>query len=220
MKHAIKGVVIGLSVVCLLINSSGAFAEELVSISLPDPQIEKGRPLMQALNDRKSLRSFSAKEIDIQEVSNILWAASGVNRSDIGKRTAPSAMNWQEIDIYVARKDGLFLYDAHENKLECVLADDIREVVGVQEFTAQAPLNLIFVSDFSKMGDGDETDKMFYSATDTGFISQNVYLYCASEGLATVVLGWVEKDALHEAMKLKPEQKVILTQPVGYLSEE
>ena len=151
-------------------------------------------------------------------LSNLLWAAFGINRANSGKRTAPSAMNWQEIDIYVAMKSGLYLYNAGQNLLEPVLAQDIREHVGVQDFTQTAPVNLIYVADYTRMS-GDNKSKNFYSATDTGFISQNVYLFCSSEGLATVVLGWVNKPQLAKVMKLKKTQKIILTQPVGYVQE-
>jgi SagB-type dehydrogenase family enzyme len=175
-----------------------------------------GRPLMEVLKDRKTIRSFSNKELSLQELSNLLWAAFGVNRPEEGKRTAPSAVNWQEIDIYVAKKDGLYLYDAGKNILIKILDEDIRGSTGEQDFVKDAPINLVFVSDYSRMGDAPKESKDFYSATDTGFISQNVYLFCASEGLGTVVRGWVDKEKLHKIMKLKEEQKVILAQTVGY----
>lgn len=191
------------------------FAEESKAIELLEPQLERGKLLMQALKERKTNRQFSTKELPLEVISNLLWAASGVNRPDSGKRTVPTAVNWQEIDIYVAMQKGLYLYNAQKHILEPVMARDIREFTGIQPFTQIAPLNLIYVADFSKM-DGDDENKNFYSATDTGFISQNVYLFCASEGLATVVLGWVDKPALSKIMNLREDQKIILTQPVGY----
>jgi len=148
-------------------------------------------------------------------LSNLLWAAFGINRPDSGKRTAPTAMNMQEIDIYVATADGLYLYNAKENALEPILSEDIRAATGPQPFVKDAPVNLVFVADFAKMR-GSEENKVFYSATDTGFVSQNVYLFCASEGLATVVRGYVEKDKLAKVMKLRDDQKIILAQTVGY----
>ncbi|OGV49255.1 MAG: hypothetical protein A2X49_10080 [Lentisphaerae bacterium GWF2_52_8] len=183
-------------------------------IALPKPQTEGGIPLMQALKARHSARTFSPDTLPLQTVSNLLWAASGITRED-GKRTAPSACNWQEIDIYLAMPQGLYLYDAKEHKLIKTLPDDIRATTGKQPFVKNAPLCLIYVADFKKMGDAPENDKAFYSATDTGFVSQNVYLFCASAGLNTVVLGFVDKPALAAAMKLRPEQKIILSQPVG-----
>jgi nitroreductase len=123
-------------------------------------------------------------------------------------------MNWQEIDIYVATSDGLFLYDAKGNRLEPVLAQDIRPATGTQPFVATAPLNLIYVADLSRAGSGPETE--LFTAADAGFISQNVYLFCASEKLATVVRGSIDRVALAKAMKLRPDQKIILAQTVGY----
>ncbi len=200
----------------LLICTTLTYAQELKPIQLLEPQFEGGRPLMQVLKDRKSSRTFSAEKLPMQVLSNMLWAAFGVNRTDSGKRTAPTAMNRQEIDIYVATADGLYIYDAKAHTLKPVLAEDIRALTGRQPFVQEAPVNLIFVADFSKMGKGKEDQKAFYSATDTGFISQNVYLYCASEGLATVVRGAVDKPAMAKVMNLRPDQKVILAQSVGY----
>jgi SagB-type dehydrogenase family enzyme len=188
---------------------------ELKSIKLPKPQTDGGKPLMQALKDRKTSREFSSEKLPMQTLSNMLWAACGVSRKD-GKRTAPSAMNWQEIDVYVALAEGLYFYDAKANMLVGVLAGDIRGATGTQPFVKDAPVNLVFVADFAKMGNAPADQKEFYAAIDTGYISQNVYLYCASEGLATVVRGLVDRSMCQEAMKLRPDQKVILAQTVGY----
>jgi nitroreductase len=188
--------------------------EQSAIVQLPAPQTEGGMPLMQALSQRKTSREFSTKELPDQVLSNMLWAAFGINRPD-GKRTAPSAMNMQETDIYVATAKGLYLYDPKANTLVQTLAEDIRAKTGGQPFVATAPVNLVYVADHAKMRGSDE-DKEFYSVVDTGFISQNVYLFCASEGLATVVRGYVNKPALAKAMNLRPDQKIILAQTVGY----
>lgn len=198
-----------------LICGFPAFAEKPEPIQLSQPQFNRGKLLMEALKERQTNRSFSSKELPLDVLSNLLWAADGINRPEVGKRTAPSAVNWQEIDIYVAMKKGLYLYNPGKNILEPVLAQDIREFAGKQDFTKDAPVDLIYVADFSRMS-GDENKNNFYSAVDTGFVSQNVYLFCASEGLATVVLGMVDKPALAKIMGLKDKQKIILTQPVGY----
>jgi SagB-type dehydrogenase family enzyme len=190
-------------------------AQTLKSIELPKPQTEGGKPLMQALKERKTSRQFSGEKLSMQTLSNMLWAGFGINRPD-GKRTAPSAMNKQEIDIYVATAEGLYLYDAKANMLIGILAEDIRAATGTQSFVKDAPVNLIFIADFSKMGNGPDEQKQFYAAADTGYISQNVYLYCASEGLATVVRGSVDKPALAAIMKLPDSKKIILAQTVGY----
>ena len=200
----------GFFMLCLTLSAQ-IFAQD---IQLPTPRKTGGLPLMEALNARQTGRDFSSKPLDEQMLSDLLWAALGINRPD-GKRTAPSARNMQEIDLYVALPSGLYLYEAKQNVLEQIFSDDIREQTGKQPFTQRAPVNLIYVAETKRMR-GDTT---FYSAVDTGYISQNVYLFCASEGLNTVVLGMVDKDALHKAMKLKPSQLVILTQPVGFPPE-
>ena len=194
------------------------YAEELKPIRLLQPEFDRGKLLMEALKERKSTRSFSSRELPIDILSNLLWAAFGINRPGSGKRTAPSASNIQEIDIYVAMKKGLYLYNPAQHALEPVMAGDIREFTGKQEFTKVAPINLIYVANFSKLG-ADTDNKIFYSANHAGYISQNVYLFCASEDLATVVLGWVDKPALKKIMNLKKDQEIILTQPVGYSQE-
>ena len=125
-------------------------------------------------------------------------------------------MDRREIDIYVALAEGLYLYDPGSHQLKPVLAQDIRAATGGQPFVASAPVNLVFVADYAKMAGGAKEDQDFYAAADTGYISQNVYLFCASEGLATVVRGWLDRPALAKAMKLRPDQKVILAQTVGY----
>lgn len=198
-----------------LLLSANLFAQEVKSIKLPQPDMQGGKPLMQALKERKTSREFSAKELSPQMVSDLLWAAYGVNRVESKGRTAPSAMNVQEIDIYVSFSSGLYLYDPFKNTLELVVGEDIREATGNQSFVKEAPINLIFVADLSraqKLGESKELDM----ASDAGFISQNVYLYCASSGLSTVVRGSFDEKKLSYAMKLKPNQKIILTQTVGY----
>ena len=171
---------------------------------------------MRALKDRKSQREFSSEELPLQVLSDLLWAANGINRPESGLRTAPTAMNLQEIDIYAAKADGLYLFDANGNSLVPVLGEDIRAVTGKQSFVSDDSLNLIYVADLSKMSRTSSADADFYAATDTGYISQNVYLCCAAAGLTTVVRGWIDKTALAQAMKLRPDQRIILAQTVGY----
>jgi len=192
-------------------SSTTTTAEQLAPIQLPPPQTDGGMPLMQALKARRSIRQFSDKKLPPQVLSNLLWAAWGINRDD-GRRTAPSAMNRQEIDIYVAMQEGLYLYNAKEHRLDPVVKQDLRAATGTQPFVAQAPVNLIYVADMAKLGRPDELT----AYADTGFISQNVYLFCASEGLATVVRGSVQKDSLAKAMNLRADQKITYAQTVGY----
>lgn len=205
-----------LALAILFACSTLTFAQEFKPIKLLEPQTDSGKLLMQALKDRQSLRAFSNEKLPVQVLSNLLWAAFGVNRPESGKRTAPSAMNWQEIDIYVALQEGLYLYDAKSHTLNPVLEKDLRSATGSQPFVKEAPMSLIYVADFSRTGKVTEEIKNFFATVDTGFISQNVYLFCASEGLGTVVLETVDKPALAKKMGLRPDQKVILTQPVGY----
>jgi SagB-type dehydrogenase family enzyme len=192
-------------------------AQELKEIKLPKPQTEIGKPLMQVLKLRSSSRNFSEKEIPIQELSNILWAANGINRIESGKRTAPSARNWQEIDVYVSLAEGVYLYDAKLHSLHSVIAGDLRAMCGVQDFVKTAPVNLVYVSDYSKIKSNDNDEvKLMWTSAGVGFIAQNVYLYCASQGFACVIRGLIERTKLAEALKLKEDQKIILSQTVGY----
>ncbi|MBU3956117.1 SagB/ThcOx family dehydrogenase [bacterium] len=207
-----KYVVITALIISVL--NSGVSAESKQSIKLLKPQTSIGKPLMQALKDRSSSRDFSTKELSEKDLSNLLWAAWGINR-DSGLRTAPSARNWQEIDVYVAMAKGLYLYNAEAHTLELIISKDIRKNTGQQAFVQIAPINLIYVADYNKMNCEDE-EKKFYSAANTAFISQNVYLYCASEGLATVIRGLVDRKGLAKVMKLKKSQHVVFSQTVGY----
>lgn len=189
---------------------------ELDTLYLPSPRSEGGKPLMQVLGERRSSRAFRKEGLSEQVLADLLWAAFGVNRQESGKRTAPSARNWQEIDIYVTMESGCYVYDAARHVLVKILAEDIRASTGTQSFVAEAPVNLVYVADFSRMHGATEDQKRFYSAADAGFISQNVYLFCASEGLGTVVRGLVERGALAEKMALRTDQEIILAQSVGY----
>jgi hypothetical protein len=190
-------------------------AQTPVAVSLPKPETHGGKPLMQALAERKSEREFASRDLNPQVLSNLLWAGFGINRPD-GRRTAPSAMNRQTIDVYVLKADGAYVYDAAKNQLLPVSAADLRSAAGTQAFVGQAPLNLVYVSDYSKMGNSPELDKATFAGAETGFIGQNVYLYCASEGLATVIRASIDKAPLAKALKLRPEQHIVLAQTVGY----
>jgi len=203
-------------IIALLLCGAVAAEQQLTSLQLPAPQTESGRPLMQVLKERSTSRSFSARKLPPQVLSNLLWAAFGVNRPESGHRTAPSAKDRQEIDIYVAMAEGLYVYEAKTHVLQPVLAVDIRAMTGRQSFVADAPVNLVYVADLGRMGKASKEEQDLYSAADTGFISENVYLFCASEGLATVVRGSVDRETLAKAMRLRPDQKIILAQTVGY----
>jgi SagB-type dehydrogenase family enzyme len=184
-------------------------------IKLPAPRTEGGMPLMQALKERKSGREFSSRKLSMETLSNLLWAAWGINRPD-GHRTAPSARNLQDIDVYIAMDDGLYLYEAENHQLQKISSEDIRGATGNQDYVKDAPLNLIFVSNLAKLNVPDPMAVEFFTGTHTGFLSQNVYLFCASEGLSTVVRGNIDKAALAKTMKLRADQKITLAQSVGY----
>ncbi len=200
--------------------ATGSPAAGLTDIALPKPRMEGGKPLMQVLKERQSDRVFSTNALPIQLISDLLWAGCGVNREDTGKRTAPSARNWQEIDVYAITEDGAYRYDAKANSLRAVVKGDLRKFTGMQEFVATAPLNLVYVADLSKMEGAAPEDQTLYASADAGFISQNVYLFCASEGLATVVRGSVDRVALAKALHLPSHQRIIFTQTVGYRGSE
>ena len=197
-----------------------AGAEELAAIKLVKPNMSGGKPLMQALKERATSRDISDRELPPQVLSDLLWASSGINRADSGKRTAPSARDWREISVYAATTKGLYLYNAVANTLEPLVSHDIRPLSDMQPAALAAPVLLLYVADHSKMGKTQPEMMDFYSAADTGFISQNVYLFCASEGLATVVMGGINREVLSKQMGLRPGEKVILVQPVGYPKPE
>jgi len=191
-------------VIIIALAAPLAFAQD---ITLPAPQTNGGKPLMQALAARQSSRQFADRDLAPQTLSNLLWAAYGFNRP--AKRTAPSAKNQQEMEIYAFLKDGIYLYDAKANKLLQKVAGDHRETAGTQSFVATAPVNLVFVGDLSKL------ERELIHA-DCGFISQNVYLFCASEGLATVVRAGMDKPALAKLLGLRPQQEAFYNQCIGY----
>lgn len=190
--------------------------DEARTIALPAPTKQGGLSLMDALKARRSSREFSDETLPPQLLSDLLWAAFGINRPQSGGRTAPSAHDWEEIDLYVATPKGTFVYRPKPHALVEVSSEDLRAATGIQPFVAHAPLNLVYIADLSRMTQASEEEKRWYSGPDAGFIAQNVYLFCASAGLATVVRGMVERTALARTLRLKPDQVIILAQTVGY----
>ena len=184
------------------------------NIELPAPQKTGGMPLMEALAKRSTVKAFDTTDISIQQLSNLLWASFGINRPD-GRRTAPSASNKQEIDIYVLLKNGAYVYDAQNNKLNQITPEDLRGQATDQRF-ADAPVQLIFIADLAKRGENSEEGKLRTANIDCGYISQNTYLYCTSEGLVTGARGSVNRDALISKLNLKPDQKILLAHSVGF----
>ena len=192
------------------------------AIQLPAPQIDLDFPLMRAIEIRRTRRKWQSCDLSDQEISNLLWVAAGVTHGQTkrskSRRTAPSACNSQEVKVYVALAKGVYLFDENEHRLILVLSQDIRKDIGTQKMMHSAPLGLIYVSDFSKLKSiffRNDNQKWFTSAADTGFMSQNVYLYCAAAGLSTAVLSLVNRDKLHKIMALKECEKIVYTQVVG-----
>jgi len=203
------------SLIALLLVPLGLITgQELKPVALPTPQTSGGKPLMQVLKERKSVRDFGPERVSRQTLSNLLWAAWGINRDD-GRRTAPSASNRQEIDVYVIMADGTYIYDAKANALKPVVQTDMRKLAGTQAYAADAPVNLIYIADTAKLG-GDDAARLATANANTGFIAQNVYLFCASEGLGTVVRASVNRADLAKALNLRAEQPITLAQSVGY----
>jgi len=189
-------------------------------INLPAPDKTGGAPLMQAFNNRISTREYDSRQLSQNQLSNLLWAAWGINRPETGKHTAPSSNNRQEMMVYVALESGLYLYLPETHSLKQIHNRDIRKATGKQDFVEIAPVNLIYVADLAKAGVAKpETagpESLNTSYINTGFMAQNVYLWCASENLACVVRGWVDIPELSKAMALPAIQRVIITQTVGY----
>ncbi len=206
----------GLSLVFVVGVVFSASGGEMKPIKLPVPKLDKSKSLAQALKDRKSTKEYGAGNVSPQVLSNLLWAGFGINRLDSGRRTAPSAYNKQDVDIYVTTADGAYLYNAKGNDLVPVVPGDLRALTGTQSYFKDAAINLVYVSDTKKMeGAGEEAAKMVIASLNTGFVAQNVYLCSAAEGLATVFRISIDKEKLGQALKLRPEQKITGAQTIG-----
>jgi SagB-type dehydrogenase family enzyme len=189
-------------------------ADAVFDGSLPAPHRTGGKPLMQALQERHSIRDFKPDALAPQQMSDLLWAAFGINRPEIEHRTAPSAVNCQDIDIYIALSSGLYRYDAKPHRMLKVSDVDVRPLTSGQPFGKIAPIQLIYVSDYARMAKIKPDLRALYSGVDTGCIVQNVYLFCASENLACVVHE-LDRDPLAKAMNLRADQHIIVAQAVG-----
>ena len=185
------------------------------TLALLPPSPSGGMPLMSALASRQSLREFAPEPLPEQVLADLLWAAGGINRHDVDGRTAPSAMNAQEVLLYVAMPQGLFLYEPKPHALRLVVSSDVRRVTGNQDFVDTAPLDLVFVADHARMKLVPAAQREAYAHATAGAMAQNVYLYCASEGLATVIRAWFNRDALARAMGLQADHQLLLSQTVG-----
>lgn len=198
--------------------------EEIIKLPLPQKELEF--PLMKAFENRRTIRKWSEAPISKQEISNILWAACGITKNKIGKtkskRTAPSACNSQEIRVYAILCEGVFLYNEENHELELIDSIDIRENIGTQKMMKTAPMGLVFVADLSRMNGPlfkNQEAQRFCAWVDTGYISQNIYLYCAAANLATAVLALINRDELSKLLKLNEDEKIVLTQVIGHRIE-
>jgi nitroreductase len=183
--------------------------------ALPSPRREGGLPLMEALARRQSSREFAPTALDEQTLSDLIWAAGGVNRPALGGRTAPSAMNAQEVLLYAAMPQGLYLYEPVAHEMQLAVASDVRRVTGYQDFVDDAAMDLVYVADHGRMGMVPAAQRTAYAYAAAGAMAQNVYLFCASARLATVVRAWFDRDALAKAMGLGNDQQLLLAQTVG-----
>lgn len=209
MKQSISTLLFTLFVGC-------AVAQAQTVMKLGKPDMKRGTSTMKALSERKSTRECADRKFSDKDLADLLWAANGVNRKD-GKRTAPSAMNRQDIDIYVVNDKGAYLYNAAENQLELVAEGDFRtQVASRQDFVKAFPVSLVLVSDLDRFAKNDEHTRLM-AAVDAGCVSQNISLFCAANGLATVVRGTMDDDALRKTLKLNDSQLLLLNQPVGYM---
>jgi len=184
-------------------------------VDLPAPNKAGGKPLMQALDLRRSTRAYATRPLPPQVLSDVLWAAFGVNRPS-GDRTAPYWRHVMVIDVYASMVDGVWRYDPAKHQLVLHMAEDIRADTGLQDFVAGAPLNLIYVAHGERMTDVSPEERRLYASVDAGFIGQNVYLYCASEGLGSVFRGAVDTAKLGKRLGLPAGQFVTFAQTVGY----
>lgn len=198
----------------LIVASMSASAQDVKK--LPEPNKDVKMTLFQSLQQRKSVREYSGKEIDDMKLSQLLWAAVGINRPD-GHLTAPTAINAQDITVYVCSKDGAWLYVAKDNALQKVSDKDLRDAVaGRQKFAAEAPISLVIVTDNAKFRGGSTNGPTISGAIDAGYVSQNIDLACEALGLATVPRATMDKEALKTELKLSDTQNAILNHPIGY----
>jgi len=203
-----------MSILCLYVLTS-ARAAGPVSVPLPPPDTHGGKTLMTALKERASTKAYVEDSVSAETLSNLLWAAFGVNRPESGKRTAATAFNCRNIDIYVVFQEGTYVYDAVKHRLEGVSDRDLRSLAASQEGVRAAAVQLVYVADNEKIDDRFEAKKSFYAAFHAGSISQNVYLYCAASGLGSVVRDGVDRIALKQALGLRAHQHIVIAQTVG-----
>jgi len=206
-----RSIIVSILLVCVI----NIQAQELKVIKLNTPDKTRGTTVMQALNDRKSVREYAPESLIPQDLSDLLWAANGINRPD-GRRTAPSARNLQSVELYVIFPEGAFHYDHKEHVLNPVASGDFRDALaGGQDFVKTAPLTIVMVADMTKYGNMSENSKMM-AAVDVGIVCQNINLACAGLGLVTVPRGIMDHATLKNVLKLTDMHIILMNNPVGY----
>jgi SagB-type dehydrogenase family enzyme len=206
-----------ITILSAIFLSCSLFGQELKPVTLNPPDLKKGLTVMEAFSLRASNTDFSDRKLTLQDLSDLLFAADGINRKDIKKRTAPSAMNAQDIDVYVFLQEGVYLYDAFQSVLSPVVTGDQRLLAaGPQESVAKAPVILLLVSDISRFKMPDETMRLENAAKDAGIVSQNINIFCAGTGLITRTRGSMDLVKIKSLLKLKDSQHPMLNNPVGY----
>ncbi len=193
-------------------------AQSLQPIKLVTPSKDRGSSIMKALADRRSTRDFSDRKLSAQDLSDVIWAANGINRPADGKKTAPSAMNKQDIDIFVIMEKGAYLYEAKTHSLKPVVAGDYRPLIGdSQPYINKVPVCLLMVSDLARFDMKMDIEiKKQWAAFDAGIISQNISLFCSGCGFVTVPRAFMKKDELKKVLNLSNTQEPMLNNPVGY----
>lgn len=208
-----------ISMAIMLATASCLMAQTTKEIQLQTPNTDRGSSIMKSLADRQSVRECADRELSLSDLSDLLWAANGVNRPATGKRTAPSAMNLQEVDVYAILPQGAYKYDAQNHKLVLLAEGDYRQAVASrQDFVTAFPMSLVLVSDLSKYRNNDDHAKLM-AAADAGYVSQNICLFCSGVGLVTVPRATMDETVLREALKLTDSQVLMLNNPVGYPKE-
>lgn len=203
-----------LFVISLLLTSAFLSAQQIKPITLKAPNKDKGSSIMNALANRKSINEYSDKKLSIEDLSDLLWAANGINRPDENKRTSASAMNRQDVLIYTFATDGVHLYDANTHELKPIVQGDHRKLFGER---GTSPLIILLVTDIAKFGDtGTEELRKEWGAIDIGLVSQNIALFCSGNGLGTRPRASMDRDGIKELLKLTEHQLPMLNHPVGY----
>ena len=203
-------------ILTVLLVSTTVSAQNLEPIKLNEPNKDRGMSVMKALSERRSTREFSTEKLSLQDLSDLLWAANGINRPD-RRRTAATARNNQDIDVYAIMEEGAYFYDAVANELMPVAAGDFRELIADAQLSVKdAPVSLLVVSDISRFKGMDIEMQKYLGALDAGIVSQNIMIFASGCGLVTVPRVYMKKDELKKALNLTETQVPMINNPVGY----